>query len=1024
MSEETPELVAKKRLVVNEESYYSAPRTWSGDSLFYQRTINNGSYFHAPSADKLRIAIGKNWDIFKKEEDGVLVSPPAASFSNDHGEVDNHAAKKAFIGSVKLFEGKPLKCRSCADEIVSDSSPEMFTFMDCVTEEGYLLETDNHFGYAGTRREENWAKYVKTGMITTQGNDQYEPIVKANKWYFDHHFHGISPFTPRELENKQTYGKAFTADCKTFYNERLKSEDFEALVGSNPNLQNSLPSIYSFLKLFVNKEISEKTVINLHSVLKDAKEYYQREDVENYDIYKVLLKKDALEVLLTLYGVIGESKISESESVEPLKGLGADKKNKTVDSTNTGANKKDPFFQPKGSNVIEKILTTSFDNPAIDHLSYFETYFNEYTDLVSKNEKLQFSDTSDNNRILALERMMTNLVFSPSVLSILKLTEKYKKYFPYYAELEFTANLQTAIGDALKDMFLTKTVSEMILASPQYFNSNDSWLVGLGTLLSEDTDLLGLQDPYFERKYVEYSNETVYEDITQSSVVQESGEIKNPVNKKSINLPVALEYWLGKDTFSGGTNFVATFIAGGGYEPEGIYSDEQKTTTAGGFSTQDLRNYLTYFRDDFVEPININDDDNEIFKKLFGTALYAKIFNVYKANRRKYEDIIDGKPAYTEDLFYRIEKTLRTDDQPEERVVQNILIPNTTELDIVNYVDTQLKYSNAASKNATYKYNVYAHKIVFGSRYKYVWTDEDGNKDEAPVQKVEQEVNLTDDDGNLYERGIMVNVNDPHAGTELAGKMIYYTPQAYFKVIVAPSVVLVEDKIFSTPDVIILDKPPVMPDIDIIPYRGINNRVKFLMTGATGRYRMKPVMMLESDEAEFDKISRAQMSSDGKVEFGSDDAAKSFQIFRTTDKPRAYTDFELYDQITNGVYEEMVQPNKKYYYTFRVVDKHGHVSNPTAVYEVELIDEKGAVKPIIRTVDITPVPNKKNTKGCQKYIYLKPTLKQLYFSDSSEVDSLFSNQVNKKRYKMRLTSKSSGKKIDIDFSFEKKFITE
>ena len=119
----------------------------------------------------------------------------------------------------------------------------------------------------------------------------------------------------------------------------------------------------------------------------------------------------------------------------------------------------------------------------------------------------------------------------------------------------------------------------------------------------------------------------------------------------------------------------------------------------------------------------------------------------------------------------------------------------------------------------------------------------------------------------------------------------------------------------------------------------------------------------------------------------------------------------------------MIQPNRKYYYTFRVIDTHGHVSNPTAVYEVELIDEQGAVKPIIRTIDMTPARNKKNTKDCQKYIYLKPTLQQLYFSGTPGVDSLFSSQTSKKRYKMRMTSKSSGKKIDIDFSFRKNFIT-
>ena len=136
--------------------------------------------------------------------------------------------------------------------------------------------------------------------------------------------------------------------------------------------------------------------------------------------------------------------------------------------------------------------------------------------------------------------------------------------------------------------------------------------------------------------------------------------------------------------------------------------------------------------------------------------------------------------------------------------------------------------------------------------------------------------------------------------------------------------------------------------------------------------------------------------------------------------PKKYSDFTLYREINNFVFEEKILPNTKYYYTFRAKDPHGHISNPTEVYEVELIDEKGAVKPIIRLVSMDAPENKTNIKACQKYIYIKPSLKQLYFSDDPEVSGIFSDPGKKKKYKMRLTSKGSGKKIDINFSFRKK----
>ena len=188
--------------------------------------------------------------------------------------------------------------------------------------------------------------------------------------------------------------------------------------------------------------------------------------------------------------------------------------------------------------------------------------------------------------------------------------------------------------------------------------------------------------------------------------------------------------------------------------------------------------------------------------------------------------------------------------------------------------------------------------------------------------------------------------------------------------------------------------------------------------------------MLKSDEGKFDLVKRAQLvpqfDENGvplpsqPVEFANDDAVQKFQIFRVKDvKPKSFDEFELYKQSVGMVFEEQILPNTKYYYTFRAIDEHDHISNPSPVYEVELIDEKGAVKPLIRLVSIEAEDPKSYTKECQKYIYIKPSLKQLYFSENEDVDSIFSSGSKKKKYKLRLTSKGSGKKIDVNFSFEK-----
>jgi hypothetical protein len=152
-------------------------------------------------------------------------------------------------------------------------------------------------------------------------------------------------------------------------------------------------------------------------------------------------------------------------------------------------------------------------------------------------------------------------------------------------------------------------------------------------------------------------------------------------------------------------------------------------------------------------------------------------------------------------------------------------------------------------------------------------------------------------------------------------------------------------------------------------------------------------------------------------------------VFKLDERPKNYGEFKLHPDVpevgTGGsaAFDDALEPNKRYYYTFRTVDVHGHVSNPSPVYEVELIDEKGAVKPIIRTISMEPEENKAPVREMQKYLYLKVTDNQIYFPNKEDVSSVFSTygeQDSKKKYKMRITSKKTGKKIDINFSFTKK----
>ena len=186
--------------------------------------------------------------------------------------------------------------------------------------------------------------------------------------------------------------------------------------------------------------------------------------------------------------------------------------------------------------------------------------------------------------------------------------------------------------------------------------------------------------------------------------------------------------------------------------------------------------------------------------------------------------------------------------------------------------------------------------------------------------------------------------------------------------------------------------------------------------------------------------------------FGTDDSASAFEIYRLNKAPVQIEDFsgQLLATVStssptsvplNGgsATAQVVQkPNQKYYYTFRTIDTHGHKSNPSAVYEIELYNDGGAGYPIIRHYDMTSPDPTTTTKSARKIIQIVPRISQAYLDEQgsglrdvngnlqpaggnrniklgTEEESLFG-----KKFKVRLTSKSTGKKLDLNINFKTK----
>jgi len=120
---------------------------------------------------------------------------------------------------------------------------------------------------------------------------------------------------------------------------------------------------------------------------------------------------------------------------------------------------------------------------------------------------------------------------------------------------------------------------------------------------------------------------------------------------------------------------------------------------------------------------------------------------------------------------------------------------------------------------------------------------------------------------------------------------------------------------------------------------------------------------------------------------------------------------------------------------FRARDVHTNVSNPTKIFEVELVDNDGAVYMIVNIVD--PELRQKPFEPViesRKYAHIVPRLTQAVFdperngledarsalqtvnySLGAEDESIWG-----KKFKIRFISKSTGRKIDLNVNYKKR----
>ena len=399
-----------------------------------------------------------------------------------------------------------------------------------------------------------------------------------------------------------------------------------------------------------------------------------------------------------------------------------------------------------------------------------------------------------------------------------------------------------------------------------------------------------------------------------------------------------------------------------------------------------------------------------------------------------------------ETIAYRIEKIggSPTGDSFTQDTVQNFWLLNSEDVESFIYAESQVLYGQ------TYTYKIYKYILIYGIQYNYsdlrvsrnISNLEGGNfclemfdpatgEAAAPIYVVDDDVNFID--------------NDLATGAQLNSPYQYLCD---FQVNLTPSAKIVEVPLL-TKEVTILDSPPSAPTV--IPFylqddsRTIGFNVKL---GIEINHKFPTT--IGATEADYQQkfLTSYDLMSNEQFIIKNKSLPKNIQMLRLEPKPNSLGDFEIsltkikdlmipnhYQTYRDTTIYDTIETNKKYFYLFRVLNEVGSPAFSSAVIQAELVSDGGYKFAIFESYLEEELGEKQFSKSFEEFkklINIVPNINNFIVDQStanladkaeSQIDNIKfgvpgNDLVWNKTFKLRLTSKKTGKKIDINLTFK------
>ena len=433
---------------------------------------------------------------------------------------------------------------------------------------------------------------------------------------------------------------------------------------------------------------------------------------------------------------------------------------------------------------------------------------------------------------------------------------------------------------------------------------------------------------------------------------------------------------------------------------------------------------LVNFKLDFNELFLLDEDElsydspaDRFVNGVRAINFLSDIRQTLKTLNKSFADIYESKVCESQLIGYKIEKFT---DNDATLPTQTYYLAKSD----FKFIDTQLKYGRK------YIYKTSALIAVVGSAYRYT--------------------NLHVSQGD----NTMVNAQSNEVfENDVASVSKEYN--AFVDIEIQPSFQLLEVPI-DEHEAMFYDQPTMPPEVHFYNQKGRATLEVILRPNLNSNHDLTYVFnkLTPADDLEEERLN---LSGDNfyNTVFTSDYFTGRYEIYRMDSPPENVLDFAdnflfeadmsaklinagtkvQFDQ-NNQIahFEDDLIPNRKYYYLFRTLTYHGTPSNYTEIFEVELLQDSDETKINVSEYKIPQPKVHEYRRSSKRIMRISPNFEHLIFTGEElnvrdaisnqlgilEESKLFRNTNDGETFKIRITSKHTGKKMDINVRFKLK----